>query len=304
MWGNATATSKFAAVVAAMCLLNELACPQLGRADSAKSDPPIELPSAKEVEEKLPRGEHLDGEEIYDRFLKNRKRLKTMYQEGRILSSDTSGNPQVTNFWVRSKDYRDAEDEAVDDIYSKSILKLTGPREMRHTGYLYVHRDEKDDEQFMYSPHRGRTSRVTLKGQNVAGTDFAFDDFLINLDDIRDADYERFDDEVIEGVTCYVVEAKMRDSSATGYSQSVSYFEPEHYVPLKVRYWDDADVEVKIITSPKSSIREFDGAWLPVESKVVNLLEETSSVMHVDELEPNPEIDDYDFSISSLEFRP
>jgi hypothetical protein len=34
------------------------------------------------------------------------------------------------------------------------------------------------------------------------------------------------------------------------------------------------------------------------------LLEETSSTMYIELLEPNPELDDSDFTISNLQFRP
>jgi hypothetical protein len=163
--------------------------------------------------------------------LKNRKRLRTLYQEGRILSSDPAGNRQQTNYWLHSKDYRDANSDPVGGIYAKLLFKLTGPREMRHTGYLYIHREGTRDDQFMYSPNRRRTSRVILKGQTVAGTDFSFDDFLISLDDIEDADYKRHPDETVQDVPCYVVEAILRPTSTTQYSRSVSYLEKEHYVP-------------------------------------------------------------------------
>lgn len=264
----------------------------------------VETPSAEEFEANLPVGEKLDGETLYDRFLENRKRLRSSYQEGYITSSDPAGNPQRTNFWLQVKDYSDSDDEPVDGVYSKSLFKVTGPRDMRHTGYLYIHRDDIADEQFMYSPHRGRTSRVSLKGQNLAGTDFSFDDFLINLDDVEDATYKRHADEAVEGVDCYVVEVFSKPESKASYSKSLVHLEKEHYVPLRARYWDDVGVEIKTLASPHASIEEFDGAWLPTETTVTDLLEETSSTMYIESLEPNPELDDNDFTISNLQFRP
>jgi len=264
----------------------------------------VEAPSAEEVEDVLPAGGALGGRELYDRFLKNKRHLRTAHQRGRILSADPGGHPQKTEFWLQWKDYRDVNDDAVDGVYTKAVFRVAGPYEMRHTSYLYVERSDREDEQFMYSPHRQRTSRVKIKGMNVAGTDFSFDDFLVSLDDIEDADYRRHDDEVLQGVSCYVVEAIMKPEARSGYSRSIAYLEKEHYVPLRTRYWDEVGVEVKEIVSPHAKIEEFDGAWVPTESVGTDLLEETHSTMHVDVLEPNPDLADEIFSVSRLALGP
>jgi hypothetical protein len=295
------AVLRLAAGVVATVMFVLVAC---SGSASAADQAAIDTPSAEKFEKELKIGEPLDGETLYDRFLENRKRLRSSYQEGYISSSDPAGNPQRTNFWMQIKDNTDENDDPVDGIYSKALFKVTGPFDMRHTGYLYIHRSDIEDEQFMYSPHRGRTSRVRLKGQSLAGTDFSFDDFLINLDDIEDAVYKRHPDETIDGVDCYVVEAVSSEDSKSSYSKSLVQLEKQHYVPLGARYWDEVGVEVKKLTSPHASIKEFDGAWLPTETTIVDLLEETTSTMYIEVLEPNVELDDGDFTISKLQFRP
>jgi hypothetical protein len=282
---------------------DESAAVSLARPKDDDGDP-IDEPTAAEVEDVIPEGSEVDGREIYDRLIKNRERLATVFQHGRIISEDPGGNPQQTNFWIHAKDYRDINDDAVGGIYSKSLFKITGPYEMRHTGYLYIERDDRDDEQFMYSPNRARTSRVSLKGQSVAGTDFSFDDFLVSLEDIEDATYKRHDDDVVQGVPVYVVEAFVKPESKTSYTRTLSYIEKEHYVALRTFHWNDVGVLSKKVVVPRDKINEFDGAWLPVESTVTDLLEETQSTMYVDKLVPNPEIDDEMFALSRLSYRP
>jgi hypothetical protein len=208
------------------------------------------------------------------------------------------------NFWLRWHDYRDENDDPVDDIESKTMLKLTGPFEMRHTAYLYIHHDQSDDEQFMYSPHRQRTARISLKGQTIAGTDFSFDDFLLTVDDVEDGAYKRLPDEDVQGVSCYVVEAAMKSSSRASYTRSILWLEKEHYVPLKARYWDSADVVSKELTADRTKVEEFDGAWVATQTQMKNLLEGTITKMFVDKLDPRAELSDYDFSLSQLEFKP
>jgi outer membrane lipoprotein-sorting protein len=263
----------------------------------------VETPAPREVEEVLPEGQTLNGREIYDRLFKNRKRLRTSVQSGRILSKDPAGNPQETRFTMRGKDYRNAADEATDGVYAKVIITLTGPRDLENTSYLYIHRNDRPDDQFIYSPMRKRSARANLRGQSIAGTDFSFDDFLTTLDDLEHATYKRLPDETIDGVPCYVVEATMLEASKSRYSKSIAAIEKEHYVPLKTRYWDDVGVEVKELRSPRLSLKAYDGVWVPTESTMTDLLESTKSVVTIENLEPNPQLDDNDFAPSALERR-
>jgi hypothetical protein len=255
------------------------------------------------VEAKLPPGERLSGRELYDRFLKNKRRLRTARQEGRIVSADPGGNPQLTRFTLLWKDERDADGTAVNDLLAKVLVRFVGSRDLEHTAYLYVDHRERPDDQFMYSPMRDRVTRVNVRGETVAGTDLSVDDFLGTLDDVEDAGYRRLPDEVVEGAPCYVVEATMRPTSRTTYRRSVTWLDHERYVPLRTRYWDDADVAVKELKAPRAAIKQFDGVWVPTESTMTDLLEDTHSTIYIDTLEPNPPVGADELTIGRLQQR-
>jgi hypothetical protein len=269
----------------------------------ALAGPAVETPSPAEIEEVLPEGTQLGGREIYDRLFKHRKRLRTVVERGRILSKDPAGNPQETRFVLKAKDFRDAADQPTDGVYAKVMITLTGPRELEHTGYLYVHRSDRADDQFIFSPLRKRTARANLRGQNVAGTDFSFDDFLTTLDDLEHGRYRRLPDEVVDGAPCYVVEAVMTSDSRSRYTRSVAAIDKAHYVPLRTRYWDEVGVASKELRSPRASLAAYDGVWVPNESTMTDLLEDTSSTVTIESLDPNSTLDDNEFSPSALEWR-
>jgi hypothetical protein len=68
---------------------------------------------------------------------------------------------------------------------------------------------------------RKRAARANMRGQNVAGTDFSFDDFLTTLDDLEHGDLPAPPDEVVDGVPCYVVEATMlKPASKSRYTRA------------------------------------------------------------------------------------
>jgi hypothetical protein len=78
------------------------------------------------------------------------------------------------------------------------------------------------------------------------------------------------------------------------------YLEKHHYVPLRVRYWDDFGVEVKQVTTPHESIRAFGSLWVATESTMRNLRQRTSSTMRVEDVETEPDFHPKLFSVSFL----
>ena len=85
------------------------------------------------------------------------------------------------------------------------------------------------------------------------------------------------------------------------YSRYIVYVSKENCVPLKTRYWDDREVEVKELTAPKGSIEEHDGIHWPMELTMRNLQLDTFTTLYVSNLEPNAELRDREFEVRRLE---
>ncbi|MEE8559010.1 MAG: outer membrane lipoprotein-sorting protein [Myxococcota bacterium] len=274
----------------------------LGLAGSAPGEK-IEVPTAQEIEDALPLGGTLTGREIYERFLENK--LHSAVQHLTVISSDPGGNDQQTRFWVRWKDYRESKENGDGDvpegILAKTLVKFIEPFDMRYTGYLMILREDRESDQFVYSPSSRRIRRVNLRQASLMGTDYSFAD--IAYQDIEDGEYRRLPDEMIDSVPVYVVETLVKPFVHSPYYRTLVYLEKEHYIPLRIRYWDRAKVEIKEMKSEASSIREFDGVWVATHSSMLNLLEGTSSTLLIEKLEPNPDIADQLFSVFRLELR-
>ncbi len=95
----------------------------------------------------------------------------------------------------------------------------------------------------------------------------------------------------------------MKPFIPTPYHRVVVFLEKEHYIPLRARYWDDADVEIKEMRSNHSSIKEFNGVWIATESTMRNLKEGTTSTLLVENLDPDLTLADQLFSVFRLELR-
>ena len=108
------------------------------RAHLSAANNGVPLPDRREAEDALPEGGSLSGKEIFERFLDNRLHSAVQYQT--VFSRDPGGNEQRLRFWVRWKDYRDTEQNAVDGVLAKTLVKFEAPDDMRQTGFLMVMR--------------------------------------------------------------------------------------------------------------------------------------------------------------------
>ncbi len=256
----------------------------------------IELPSRLEIEDALPQGASLTGRAIWERFFENR--MHSAVQHMRVISRDPGGAEQMIEFWVRWKDFRDADKNAIEGVIAKGLIKFKQPGDMRGTGFLMIINEGRDPDQFVYRPSTRRIRRVRLRDVGIMGTDYTFED--VSGRDIEQAEYHRLTDDEIDGIPVFVVQATLKPFINASYRTSTAWIEKEHYVPLRALYEDENGTPVREAIADYDSIREFNGVWIPTRSVLTNLREKTTTTILVDDLDANPEIGEHLFSTFRL----
>ena len=253
-------------------------------------------PTPEQFEDALPRGATLTGREIYDRFLDNK--FRRSFQRLRVVSRDPGGSEQSTTFSLSLEDARDAQRRARGGVKARILIEVSEPFDLRHTQYLIIAKDPGPDDEFLYQPSLRRARRVGIKQLPLMGTDYSFDDVAYH--DIEDARYVRLPDEVIDGTPVYVIEAFVKDTLEAEFHRTISYLEKDHYVPLRIRYWDAYGVEVKELSADPATIRAFGDTWVATPYTMRNLRQRTSSVLHIDDLDTEPDFAANLFSVSRM----
>lgn len=238
----------------------------------------------------------MSGREIYRRMLRNR--YKRGVQEIEIVSTDPGGSEQTTVFVASLEDHRDENDDPTDGKNASLLIEVSSPFDMRHTRYLVVSKEPGPDDEFIYRPSERRVRRVDLKGTPLLGTDYTFRDLAYH--DLEGATYKRLPDETHDGVPVFVVEALVTDTLDDRIHKSLSYLEQEHFVPLRVRYWDEYGVEVKELRAEHASIENFGSMWVARRSKMIDLLQRTESRSTVLSLDADPHFTPTRFSLRRL----
>ena len=241
-------------------------------------------------------GARLTADEIYERYLD--RRTTESFQKIRILSTDPGGSTQLSRFDLRVQDARQESGRKTDEVQFRTRLDVHDPFDLRHTKYLIITKEPGPSDEFVYVPSARRVRRVNLADSSFLGTDYTFGD--IAAAEADDEEHVRLPDEEIDGTPVYVVENLNRAEGPVEYRKTILYLEKEHYIPLRIRSWDDADVEVKVMVAPASKIAAFGEVWIATESTMKDLRQDTSSTLYVEEVDPEPKFKRGIFTSSRL----
>jgi hypothetical protein len=247
----------------------------------AAASPPAGSPAEETPETKL------TAREIYRRMLRNR--FDSAVQELAIVSFDRAGNEQELRMQQLWKRYLEGSESRGRGVLARTIVRYLEPPDLRKTGYLVINKQDQPSDQFIYLASQRRVRRINLRNQTVVGTDLAVEDLVPR--ELYDADYERAPD----------ADVGDRPEIESVYSKFQAYIEKEHYVPIRVRYWDRKAIEIKELRSPVESIREIEGVFVPLEATVQHLLDETQTSVSVDLLVPNADLPDRYFTERQLQ---
>lgn len=241
----------------------------------------------------------LTGRDVYQCVVDNR--FRSYIQDAKLVSGDRGSAVQESELRMTWSSFRDENDQPVDGVFSKSIVRYTNPFDLRHSGYLIVNVDKGANQQWVYLNSRRQVRRVNLREEAVFGTDFTFEDIVPA--EIEDADYQRQADEEVEGVKAYVVEVTPKPEQDSEYSKLLMHVDKERCVPLFTRYWDDKGLEIKQLNVAVDRIETINGVHWPMELTMRNIQLESFTTLVVEKLDADPKLRRRDFDLRRLEGR-
>lgn len=195
--------------------------------------------------------EEVDAETIIDQAVEiNSLGFESGQAEVHLSVVDSQGEERTRELDVRSR----REDER-----SQTVMTLTNPADVRGQAFLFRENADGDDDIWMYVPAFEVTRRVegSQRQASFLGTHFTFAD--LESQDLREATYEKKDDDTIGEHAVYVVEATPEDPAQSDYERVVAYVRKDDYIPLRIRYYDrDGELEKTLFTEQLETTGEGD----------------------------------------------
>src|SRR5271155_5124646 len=111
---------------------------------------------------------------------------------------------------------------------SKSILRFTAPSEVKGVALLIVNHTDRASDQWMWTPAIERDRRIAAQDRSTRffGTDFSFED--LEERDVDQFDYKLAGDDTIDGVACWKIESKPKESKSSQYTSSMVWIRKDN----------------------------------------------------------------------------
>ena len=120
----------------------------------------------------------------------------------------------------------------------KQLIWFLEPKDDKGVAFFKIEHDDKDDEMRMWLPAFKKVRRISSKkkGDAFMGSDLSYEDLSSrNLDE---NEYNRLDDEIVNGKDCYVLEITPGKEANSSYSKHVSWIEKASLVGVKEESYD------------------------------------------------------------------
>jgi len=111
------------------------------------------------------------------------------------------------------------------DGNKKQIIWFLEPKDDKGVAFLKIEHDDKDDEMRMWLPAFKKVRRISSKkkGDAFMGSDLSYED--LSSRDLNENEYNRLDDETVDGRDCYVLEILPKKEAKSSYSKHISWIE-------------------------------------------------------------------------------
>ena len=175
---------------------------------------------------------------------------------------------------------------------SKSELRFVDPPEVKGVALLVINHPDRASEQWMWVPAQERDRRIALQDRSTRffGTDFSFED--LEERDVDQYDYKLSGDDIIEGVVCWKIESRPKESKTSQYTSSLLWVRKDRYFLIRTDNFNKGQL-VRQITY--SDIDSIDGIWTARTVAASDYTRNSRTVLNLDKVK-------YDLPMKSADF--
>jgi hypothetical protein len=180
---------------------------------------------------------------------------------------------------------------------SRSVLRFTAPAEVKGVALLIVNHAERASDQWMWTPAIARERRIALQDRSTRffGTDFSFED--LEERDVGQYDYTLLGEEPLDGVACWRVEARPRQTKTSQYTRSRVWVRKDNYAYAQI----ENDIKSRTVRRLKyTDIENVQGIWTARALEMNDLRENSRTVLRLEKLQYNVSMKDEDFTLQAL----
>ena len=180
----------------------------------------------------------------------------------------------------------------------KSLTIFDSPRDIKGTAFLSFTHALTPDDQWLYLPALKRVKRIssTNKSGPFLGSEYAFED--LTSFEVARYSYRYLNDEVVEGIDCFVIEMTP-NYEHSGYTRQIVWIDKARYIIIKSEYYDRKNELLK--TQEFKNYQQYlDKYWRAAEQLMTNHQNGKSTQLLWNEYRFGVGLSDRDFDQNTL----
>lgn len=180
---------------------------------------------------------------------------------------------------------------------SKSVLRFTAPAEVKGVALLIVNHPDRASDQWMWTPAIARDRRIALQDRSTRffGTDFSFED--LEERDVDQYDYSLLGEESIDGVVCWRIEARPKQTKTSQYTRSRVWVRKDNYAHAQI----ENDIKGTLVRRLKySQLEQVQGIWTARLLEMTDLRRKSRTILKLETLQYNLPMKDDEFTLQAL----
>jgi len=182
---------------------------------------------------------------------------------------------------------------------SKTLLRFTDPAEIRGVELLSVIHKGSPDQQWLYTPaiQRVRSIATRERSEPFASSDFTYEDIAERV--LDDFNYKMLNEgETIQGHKTYKLEATPVSADKSQYKFVYFWVGQDVPVILAAEMYDQSGKKIKEFHA--SGLKKVNGTWGARHLEMISLLQNTRTVLTIDDAQFNTGLDEKLFTPEAL----
>ena len=180
---------------------------------------------------------------------------------------------------------------------SKSVLRFTAPAEVKGVALLILNHPDRASDQWMWTPAIARDRRIALQDRSTRffGTDFSFED--LEERDVNQYDYALLGEESMDGVACWRIEARPKQTKTSQYTRSRVWVRKDNYAHAQI----ENDIKNDLVRRLKySQLEQVQGIWTARLLEMTDLRRKSRTILKLETLQYNLPMKDDEFTLQAL----
>ena len=180
---------------------------------------------------------------------------------------------------------------------SKVVIRFTAPPEVKGVALLVVNHPDRSSDQWMWTPALARDRRIALQDRSARffGTDFSFED--LEERDVNQHEYRLTGEETVDGAACWRIESRPRESKTSQYTLSRVWVRKDNYVPAQ---YENLVKDQVVRRLHQREIQNMQGIWTPRLLEMHDLRRNSRTILRIQKLEYNVQVQEQDFTVQAL----